>query len=80
VTGRADRPRHPVGHHPGMESEPRNPRLVGLYVVLVLLLVISGLLAVGGHPLYTLLVLGIATLLNVRMLMLRNRLHGRPGK
>lgn len=71
---------HPVGHHSGMTSAPRNPRLIGLYVVLVLLLVISGLLAFGGQPIYALLVLGIATLLNVRMLMLRNRLHGRPEK
>jgi hypothetical protein len=63
-----------------MASAPRNPRLIGLYVVLVLLLLISGLLAMGGQPLYALLVLGIATLLNVRMLMLRNRLHGRPEK
>ena len=63
-----------------MASTPRNPGLIGIYVVLVLLLVISGLLALGGQPLYALLVLGIATLLNVRLLMLRNRLLGRPDK
>lgn len=44
--------------------------------MLVLLLVIGGLLAVGGQPLYALLVLGIATLLNIRMVALRKRLHG----
>jgi hypothetical protein len=80
VSGRAAGHADPVGHHSGMASAPRNPRLIGLYVVLVLLLLISGLLAIGGQPLYALLVLGIATLLNVRMLMLRNRLHGRPEK
>jgi hypothetical protein len=63
-----------------MASAQRNRRFIGLYVVLVLLLLISGLLALGGQPLYALLVLGIATLLNVRMLLLRNRLYGRPEK
>ena len=80
MSGRAPGPREPVGHHAGMASDQRNPRLVGLYVVLLLLLVISGLLAFGGQPLYALLVLGIATVLNVRMLMLRNRLNGGPEK
>ena len=80
MTGRAPGPREPVGHHAGMASDQRNPRLVGLYVVMVLLLVISGLLAFGGQPLYALLVLGIATFLTVRMLLLRNRLHGGPEK
>ena len=80
MTGQAAGPAHPVGHHSGMASAQRNTRLVGLYVVLLLLLVISGLLALGGQPLYALLVLGIATFLNVRMLLLRNRLHGGPEK
>jgi formate hydrogenlyase subunit 3/multisubunit Na+/H+ antiporter MnhD subunit len=61
-----------------MVSAQRTPRLVGLYVVLVLLLVIGGLLAVGGQPLQALLVLGIATLLNARMVALRKRLLRRP--
>ena len=80
MTGRAPGHREPVGHHAGMASAQGNPRLVGLYVVLLLLLVISGLLAFGGQPLYALLVLGIATVLNIRMLLLRNRLHGGPKK
>ena len=80
MTARAPGPREPFGHHAGMASDQRNPRLVGLYLVLLLLLVISGLLALGGQPLYALLVLGIATILNIRMLMLRNRLHGGPEK
>ncbi len=62
-----------------MASAQRNPRLVVLYVVLLLLLVLSGLLAFGGQPLYALLALGIATVLNVRMLMLRNGPHGGSG-
>jgi formate hydrogenlyase subunit 3/multisubunit Na+/H+ antiporter MnhD subunit len=57
-----------------MVSTSRSPHLVALYAVLVLLLVIGGLLAVGGQPLQALLVLGIATLLNARMLALRKRL------
>ena len=80
MTGRAPGPREAVGHHAGMASDQRNPRLVGLYVLLLLLLVISGLLAFGGQPLYALLVLGLATVLNVRMLLLRNRLNGGPEK
>ncbi len=80
MSGRPAGPPEPVGHHSGMASAPRNSRLVGLYVVLLLLLVISGLLAFGGQPLYALLVLGIATFLNIRMLLLRNRLHGGPEK
>lgn len=72
-----DRGTTPVGHHAGMASDQRNPRFVGLYVpLLLLLLVVSGLLAFGGQPLYALLALGLATVLNVRMLVLRNRLTG----
>ena len=59
-----------------MASAQRNPRLVGLYVALLLLLVLSGVLAFAGQPLYALLVLGVATFLNIRMLLLRNQLHG----
>lgn len=73
-------PARRFGHHAGMPSAPRNPRLVALYAVLLLLLVVSGLLAVGGRPFVALVVLGVATLLNVRMLALRNRLYGGPGK
>ncbi len=62
-----------------MVSAPRRPRMVALYAVLVLLLVIGGLLALGGQPLQALLVLGIATLLNARMLALRKRLLRRTG-
>lgn len=62
-----------------MASTPRRPRQVALYVLLVLLLVIGGLLAVSGQPIQALLVLGIATLLNERMLALRKRLLRRPG-
>ena len=80
MTGRAPGLREPFGHHAGMASDQRNPRLVGLYVLLLLLLVISALLAFGGQPLYALLVLGLATVLNVRMLLLRNRLNGGPEK
>lgn len=74
MTGRPGKSAAGVGHHPDMVTAPRSPRLVGLYVVLVLLLVIGGLLAVGGQPLQALLVLGIATLLNARMLALHKRL------
>ena len=69
-----------VGHHSGMASAQRNPRLVGLYVVLLLLLVLSAVLAFAGQPLYALLVLGGATFLNIRMLLLRNQLHGGPER
>ncbi len=79
MSGRPARALQPVGHHSGMASAQRNLRLVGLYVVLLLLLVLSGLLAFAGQPLYALLVLGIATFLNIRLL-LRNRLHGGPEK
>lgn len=80
MSGQAAEPGPGDRQHSDMASAPRQPRLVALYVILVLLLLISGLLVIGGQPLYGLLVLGIATLLNVRMLMLRNRLHGKPEK
>lgn len=57
---------------------PRQPRLAVLYGILVALLVISGLLLASGEAVYALLVLAIATLLNVRLLALRRRL-GRRG-
>lgn len=68
------------GHHAGMAVTPRSPRVVALYVLLVVLLLVSGLLLLGGQPLYALLVLAAATLLNVRLLVLRNRMYGPPGK
>ena len=80
MTGRPSVPARPVGHHSGMASAPRNPRLVGLYVLLLVLLALSGLLAFGGQPLYALLVLGVATVLNVRMLLLRNGPQGGPER
>jgi hypothetical protein len=65
-----------VHHH--QVPAPRKPRLVVLYGILVALLVISGLLLVYGEAVYGLLVLAIATLLNVRLLAFRRRL-GRRG-
>jgi len=53
------------------------PRLAVLYGILVALLAISGLLLVSGEAVYGLLVLAIATLLNVRLLALRRRLARR---
>ena len=70
----------PVGHHSGMASAQRDPRLVRLYVLLLVLMVLSGLLAFGGQPLYALLLLGVATVLNVRMLMLRNGPQSGPER
>ncbi|WNV74179.1 hypothetical protein [Geodermatophilus sp. DSM 44513] len=61
---------------------PRRSRLPVLHGILVALLLISGLLLVGGQPLAGLLVLAVATLLNVRLLALRRRLDRRgtePG-
>ena len=62
-----------------MPSAQRDPRLVRMYVLLLVLLVLSGLLAFGGQPLLALPVLGVATVLNVRMLMLRGGPHGGSG-
>jgi formate hydrogenlyase subunit 3/multisubunit Na+/H+ antiporter MnhD subunit len=48
-----------------------------LYGILVVLLLISGLLLVSGQPIYGLVVLAIATLLNARLLALRRKLNRR---
>ena len=56
---------------------PRKPRLVILYGILVVLLVIGGLLLASGEAVYALLVLAIATLLNVRLFAFRRRLDRR---
>ncbi len=59
-------------------AAPRRGRMAVLHGILVALLLISGLLLLAGQPLYGLLVLVIATLLNVRLLAFRRRL-GRRG-
>jgi hypothetical protein len=55
----------------------RRSRLPVLYGILVALVVISGVLLATGQALYGVLVLGIATVLNVRLLALRRKLARR---
>lgn len=54
--------------------------MVVLYGILVALLLISGVLLVAGQAVHGLLVLGIATLLNARLLALRRRLDRRAAE
>jgi hypothetical protein len=61
-------------------NAPRPPRLTLVYGILVALLVIAGVLLAAGEAVWGLLVLGVATLLNVRLLAFRRRLGRRdPG-
>lgn len=51
-----------------------------IYGILVALLVIAGVLLAAGEAVWSLLVLAIATLLNVRLMQFRRRLGPRgPG-
>jgi len=59
-------------------NAPRPPRLTLVYGILVALLVIAGVLLAAGEAVWGLLVLGVATLLNVRLLAFR-RCLGRRG-
>lgn len=66
--------------HHRQVTAPRKPRLALLYGILVTLLVIGGVLLASGEAVYGLLVLAIATLLNVRLLAFRRRLDRREPK
>lgn len=57
-------------------TAPRPPRLTLIYGILVALLVIAGVLLAAGEAVWGLLVLAIATLLNVRLMLFRRRLGG----
>ncbi|WP_142027942.1 hypothetical protein [Blastococcus colisei] len=58
-------------------TAPRQPRLTRIYGILVALLVIAGVLLAAGEAVWGLLVLAIATLLNLRLMRFRRRLG--PG-
>jgi hypothetical protein len=57
-------------------TAPRKPRLNLIYGILVALLLIAGLLLAAGEAVWGLLVLAIATLLNLRLMLFRRRLGG----
>jgi hypothetical protein len=68
-------------------TAPRQNRFTVVYGILLALLVIAGVLLAAGEAVWGLLVLAIATLLNVRLMLLRRRLGGggtpgrdRPGR
>jgi O-antigen ligase len=55
-------------------TAPRQPRLRFVYGILVALLFIAGVLLAAGEAVWGLLVLAIATLLNLRLMLFRRRL------
>ena len=57
-------------------TAPRQNRLTVVYGILLALLLIAGVLLAAGEAVWGLLVLAIATLLNVRLMLLRRRLGG----
>ena len=63
----------------GGPGSPRRSRMAVLYGILVALLLISGVLLVAGQAVHGLLVLGVATLLNARLLAVRRRLDRRAA-
>jgi hypothetical protein len=68
-------------------TAPRRPRLNLIYGILLALLLIAGVLLAAGEAVWGLLVLAIATMLNLRLMLFRRRLGGggtagrdRPGR
>lgn len=66
---------------PSWEKSSQRPRrFVAIYVILVLLLAIAALLLAGGRPVLGLAVLGLATILNVRVMLVGSRQRDPLGR